>query len=60
MRFVLDVENTTQKRNNKLFLDPWEPDNFLVNVGVRDVDDGNEAYILISDHNQSFLKGFVK
>ena len=27
---------------------------------LRCVDDGNEANILISDHNQSFLKGFVK
>ena len=52
MRFVLDVENTTQKRNNKLFLDPWEPDNFLVNVGVRDVDDGNEALTFDLQHKE--------
>ena len=50
MRFVLDVENTTQKRNNKLFLDPWEPDNFLVNVGVRDVDDGDDGEVVEQHH----------
>jgi len=52
MRFVLDVENTTQKRNNKLFLDPWEPDNFLVNVGVRDVDDGDETQTFDLQHKE--------
>jgi DNA polymerase I-like protein with 3'-5' exonuclease and polymerase domains len=52
MRLVLDVENTTQKREGKLFLDPWEPDNHLVNVGVRDVDDGTECLTFDLQHKE--------
>jgi len=52
MRFVLDVENTTKKRNGKLILDPWEEGNFLVNVGVRDVDDGTEALTFDLHHKE--------
>tara|TARA_R110000772_G_scaffold81857_1_gene173905 strand:+ start:1313 stop:3394 length:2082 start_codon:yes stop_codon:yes gene_type:complete len=52
MRFVLDVENTTQKRGGKLFLDPWEPDNHLVNVGVRDVDDGTNPLTFDLQHKE--------
>ena len=52
MRFVLDVENTTKKRNGKLMLDPWEEGNFLVNVGVRDVDDGTEALTFDLQHKE--------
>ena len=35
MRIVLDVENTVTKRGNKLHLDPYEPTNSLVMVGVQ-------------------------
>jgi len=52
MRIVLDVENTTKKRNGKLLLDPWEEGNFLVNVGVRDVDDGTEALTFDLQHKE--------
>tara|TARA_R100001377_G_scaffold14147_1_gene7213 strand:+ start:1264 stop:3345 length:2082 start_codon:yes stop_codon:yes gene_type:complete len=52
MRIVLDVENTTQKREGKLFLDPWEPDNHLVNVGVRDVDDGTDCGTFNLQHKE--------
>lgn len=35
MKLVLDVENTVTKRDGKLHLDPFEPDNVLVMVGVK-------------------------
>ena len=34
MRVVLDVENTVIRRDGKLHLDPFEPANSLVMVGV--------------------------
>lgn len=54
MRLVLDVENTTTKRDDKLHLDPFEPDNYLVQVGYLDADDP-EATLSIRtlDHNES-------
>ena len=45
---TLDVENTVTKRNGKLHLDPFEPENTLVMVGMLD-DLGNEA-IVTFDH----------
>ena len=45
---TLDVENTTVKRNGKLHLDPFEPENTLVMVGMLD-DLGNED-IITFDH----------
>ena len=33
MQVILDVENTTTKRDGKMHLDPFEPDNKLVMVG---------------------------
>ena len=41
MKLTLDVENTTTKRDGKLHLDPFEPDNKLVMVGCL-IDQGNE------------------
>ena len=35
MRLILDVENNVTKRNDKLHLDPFEPDNCLVMVGMK-------------------------
>ena len=35
MELVLDVENTTTTKNNKLHLDPFERGNSLVMVGVQ-------------------------
>jgi hypothetical protein len=34
MKLTLDVENTVTKRDGKMHLDPFEPDNTLVMVGV--------------------------
>ncbi len=45
---TLDVENTVVKRNGKLHLDPFEPENTLVMVGMLD-DLGNED-IITFDH----------
>jgi len=45
---TLDVENTVTKRNDKLHLDPFEPENTLVMVGMLD-DLGNES-IVTFDH----------
>ena len=36
MKIILDVENTTTKRDGKLHLDPFEPGNSLTLVGVLD------------------------
>ena len=48
MILVLDVENTVVERNGKMHLDPFEPENTLVMVGMLD-DDGNED-IVTFDH----------
>ena len=50
MRLVLDVENTVTKRNGKTHLDPFEPNNFLVQVGTKNVDIPTERYLLTFDH----------
>ena len=34
MKLTLDVENTVTKRDGKLHLDPFEPNNSLTMVGV--------------------------
>ena len=34
VKLTLDVENTVTKRNGKLHLDPFEPDNTLFMVGM--------------------------
>ena len=47
MKIVLDVENTTTKRDGKLHLDPFEPDNSLTLVGVQDwLSDENTVFVL--------------
>ena len=48
MKLTLDVENTVTKRNGKLHLDPFEPMNTLVMVGMLD-DLGNEDLVTF-DH----------
>ena len=50
MRLVLDVENTTTKRNGKTHMDPFEPNNFLVQVGTKNVDIPSERHLLTFDH----------
>lgn len=52
MRTVLDVENTTQKRDGKMLLDPWEPGNILVQVGTLNVDNPSEEHLLTFDHKE--------
>jgi DNA polymerase I-like protein with 3'-5' exonuclease and polymerase domains len=44
MKLVLDVENTVVKREGKLHLDPFEPSNNLVMVGVYPDDGEPEVY----------------
>ena len=50
MRLVLDVENTTNKRRDKLHLDPYEEGNFLVQVGMQNADNAEEIHIVTIDH----------
>jgi DNA polymerase I-like protein with 3'-5' exonuclease and polymerase domains len=50
MILTLDVENTVVKRNGKMHLDPFEPENTLVMVGMLD-DDMNET-IVTFDHSE--------
>jgi DNA polymerase I-like protein with 3'-5' exonuclease and polymerase domains len=50
MKLTLDVENTVIKREGKLQLDPFEPENTLVMVGMLD-DQGNET-IVTFDHSE--------
>ena len=50
MRLVLDVENTTNKRREKLHLDPYEEGNFLVQVGMQNADNHEELHIVTLDH----------
>ena len=52
MRLVLDVENTTQRRNNKWHLDPYEQGNFLVQVGMQNADKPGETHIVNIDHQE--------
>ena len=50
MRLVLDVENTTNRRRDKLHLDPYEEGNFLVQVGMQNADNHEELHIVTIDH----------
>jgi DNA polymerase I-like protein with 3'-5' exonuclease and polymerase domains len=43
MKLTLDVENTVTKRDGKMYLDPFEPDNRLVMVGC--LTDTGEEYL---------------
>ena len=54
MRLVLDVENTVTKRDDKVHLDPFEPSNQLVQVGMLDADDPKATLTIKTlDHNES-------
>ena len=50
MRVVLDVENTVTKRDGKLHLDPFEPTNSLVMIGIQVEDEEPRHYTF--DHNE--------
>ena len=47
MKLTLDVENTVTKRDGKMYLDPFEPDNKLVMVGC--LTDKGEEYLYRDD-----------
>ena len=51
MKIILDVENTTTKRDGKLHLDPFEPDNSLTLVGVLDWLE-YDSEIFVFDHKE--------
>ena len=51
MKIIIDVENTTTKRNGKLHLDPFESDNSLTLVGVQDWLE-QENTIFVFDHKE--------
>ena len=48
MKLTLDVENVGQKRDGKLHLDPFEPDNSLTMVGM--LTDTGEERLITFDH----------
>ena len=48
MKLTLDVENTVTKRDGKMHLDPFEPDNALVMVGC--LTDKGEEKLFTFDH----------
>tara|TARA_R110002049_G_scaffold51936_2_gene146068 strand:- start:915 stop:2957 length:2043 start_codon:yes stop_codon:yes gene_type:complete len=50
MILTLDVENTVTKRNGKMHLDPFEPTNTLVMVGM--LDDHGREDIVTFDHSE--------
>ena len=50
MILVLDVENTVVKRNGKMHLDPFEPENTLVMVGM--LDGTGLEQIITFDHTE--------
>ena len=52
MRLVLDVENTTIKRDGKMLLDPFEPGLELVQVGTQNVDNTDETNIFTLNHKE--------
>ena len=53
MRLVLDVENSVTKRNGKDHLDPFEPTNELVQVGMVNADNTNELHIVNINHDEA-------
>jgi len=52
VRTVLDVENTTNKREGKMLIDPFEPGNELTQVGTQNVDNPEELYIFTLNHKE--------
>ena len=54
MKLTIDVENTVTKRDGKMYLDPYEPTNKLVMVGIRD--DNDNTYIYDMDNGSSNIQ----
>jgi DNA polymerase I-like protein with 3'-5' exonuclease and polymerase domains len=52
MKLTLDVENTVNKRDGKMHLDPYEPGNTLVQVGTQNADNPEEKHIFTFDHTE--------
>mgnify|MGYP003113789361 FL=1 len=50
MKLTLDIENTVTKRDGKMHLDPFEPDNSLVMVGM--LSDQGVERIVTFDHSE--------
>ena len=50
MKLTLDVENTVTHRDGKMHLDPFEPTNSLVMVGM--LSDQGEERIVTFDHSE--------
>jgi len=50
MKLTLDVENTVVKRGDKTHLDPFEPENTLVMVGM--LTDQGEEFSITFDHSE--------
>ena len=51
MKLILDVENTTTKRDGKNHLDPFEPSNTLTQVGVLNAQ-GSKPHVFTYDHTE--------
>ena len=51
MKLTLDVENTVTRRDGKIHLDPFEPDNTLVMVGM--LTDTGRKLVVTFDHNET-------
>ena len=54
MKLVIDVENTVTKRDGRKYLDPYEPTNKLVMVGIRD--DYKNTYIYDMEEGASNIQ----
>ena len=50
---ILDVENTVTIKGKRKHLDPFEPGNTLVMVGMKKLDD-TETKVIIFDHSEAF------
>ena len=57
MKIILDVENTTTKRDGKLHLDPFEPDNSLTLVGVQESPfwTKDKSTVFVFDHKERVI-----
>ena len=53
MKLVLDVENSVTKRNGKDHMDPFEPTNELVQVGMVNADNTDELHIVNINHDEA-------
>ena len=56
MKIILDVEKTTTKRDGKLHLDPFEPDNSLTLVGIMDHIKEEERTVFVFDHKEKTIE----